>query len=79
MRKVGAFEAKTYLPALLQEVSRGKSIEITRRGIPIARLVPATDEDQTEDLPAVVNNLREARNGIKLGGIKIRDLIDEGR
>lgn len=38
---VGAHEAKTHLPRLLEEVENGNSVTICRRGLPIARLVPA--------------------------------------
>ena len=39
-RSVGAFEAKTHLAALLDAVSAGEQITITRHGGPVARLVP---------------------------------------
>jgi len=38
--RVGTFEAKNKLSALLERVSRGEVIEITRRGKPIAELRP---------------------------------------
>ena len=41
MIKVGAFDAKTHLSSLLDKVSRGAEVLITRRGRPIARLIPA--------------------------------------
>ena len=37
---IGAYEAKTHLPRLLDEVERGKAVVITRHGRPVARLVP---------------------------------------
>ena len=37
---IGAFEAKTRLSELLEQVSRGRTIVITRRGRPIAELRP---------------------------------------
>ena len=40
-RIVGVFEAKTRLSELLEQVSRGRTIVITRRGRPIAELRPA--------------------------------------
>ena len=40
-RIVGAFEAKTRLSELLEQVSRGRTIVITRRGRPVAELRPA--------------------------------------
>jgi prevent-host-death family protein len=41
MREVGAFEAKTHLSALLEAVEADEEVLITRRGKPVARLVPA--------------------------------------
>jgi prevent-host-death family protein len=38
---VGVHEAKTHLSRLLEEVEAGNSVTICRRGLPIARLVPA--------------------------------------
>ncbi len=37
---IGAFEAKTRLSELLEQVSRGRSFRITRRGKPVAELRP---------------------------------------
>ena len=37
---IGADEAKTHLPALLERVARGERFTITKHGRPIARLVP---------------------------------------
>jgi prevent-host-death family protein len=41
---VGAYEAKTHLPKLLDRVVEGEQITITRNGKPVARLVPVTSE-----------------------------------
>ena len=78
MKTVGAFEAKTHLNQLLKRVSQGETFRITLRGTPIANLVPAPSE-QKEDLAKIANEIREIRKGAKLRGLKIRELIDEGR
>jgi prevent-host-death family protein len=41
---VGAFEAKTRLSELLEQVRKGRVFRITRRGRPIAELRPIADE-----------------------------------
>jgi len=78
MTTVGAFDAKTHLTALLRRVSKGETIRITRRGVPIAKIVPAGAGDR-EDPREVVQEIRELRKGAKLGKISIRELINEGR
>ena len=78
MKSVGAFEAKTHLNELLRRVSSGETIRITRRGIPITKLVPIGSEEK-KDVARTVRELREIRKGLSLGGLTIRELIDEGR
>ena len=52
MKEVGAFEAKTHLSALLDEVARGETTIITRHGRPAARLTApeAPDGETLRDL-----------------------------
>ncbi|MFZ9216666.1 MAG: type II toxin-antitoxin system Phd/YefM family antitoxin [Vulcanococcus sp.] len=40
MKCVGAFEAKTHLSRLLEEVEGGEEVLITRHGRAVARLMP---------------------------------------
>jgi prevent-host-death family protein len=78
MKTVGAFEAKTHLSELLQEASEGETILITRRGIPLAKLVTASQPEK-QDLTEVVRSIREIRKGARLKGATVRELINEGR
>jgi len=78
VRTVGAFEAKTHLNELLKRVSQGETIQITRRGVPVAKLVPADDAEK-KDLKRIVREIREIRKGATLGELSIKDLINEGR
>jgi prevent-host-death family protein len=78
MTIVGSYEAKTRLPQLLERVARGERITITRRGVPVAMLVPAT-ETEKPDVDAAIEQLLEFRKGHRLDGISIRELIEEGR
>ena len=75
---ISLFEAKTHLNELLRRVSNGETIRITRRGVPVAKLVPVASGEK-KDLIQTVRELREIRKGIRLGGLSIRELIDEGR
>jgi prevent-host-death family protein len=79
MKTVGAYEAKTHLSQLLDEVLRGEVITITRHGVPVARLVPPADRPVEPDLDALIAHWKEVRKGITLGGLSIRELIEEGR
>jgi prevent-host-death family protein len=78
VQTVGAYEAKTHLPRLLDEVAQGKSITITRHGVPVAVLVPPPAKAQMTVEEAIAA-LKELRRGLTLGGITVRELIDEGR
>ena len=78
MKSVGAFQAKTHLPRLLKRVARGEVIEITRRGVPVARLVPASPATK-EDPRKIAERIRELRKGCRLKGVTVRELIAEGR
>lgn len=75
MRSIGANEARMHLSRLLDEVANGERITITKRGVPIAILVPpgAVDTD------ALMQSMRELRKGNRLDGLSIRELIDQGR
>ena len=76
MMTVGAYEAKTHLPRLIEKVLQGETIQITRHGIPVAKLVPVTPR---ENSTSTVDELRRLRKGKRLNGIPMRDLISDGR
>ena len=78
MHTVGAYEAKTHLPSLLQRVARGEKVTITKHGVPIAVLVPA-DAPEKRDPKEAIDELKRLRRGRKLRGVTIRQLIEEGR
>jgi len=78
MRTIGAYEAKTHLPRLLDEVAHGETITITKHGVPVAMLVPLPAA-QRPDPGAVIAAIRELRKGMTLGDLSIRDLIEDGR
>ena len=79
MREIGAFEAKNRLGALLDRVEHGEEIVITRRGKPVAKLVPAGLGFDRAKARRAVTGLLEASRGVTLGGLKIKELIEEGR
>lgn len=77
MTKVGAYEAKTHLPRLLERVAGGERITITRHGVPVALLVPVSGADP-RPVVEIVNELRSFRQGRRLEG-SLEEMIEEGR
>lgn len=77
MRTVGAFEAETHLAALLDAVSTGEQITITRHGRPVARLLPPDDRPPA-DLAGTIETLKQFSRGQTLGGLTVRELRDAG-
>ena len=78
MIEVGAYEAKTHLSSLLDKVSLGEEVLITKRGKAIASLVPAKQVEQSR-INATINKLLSLRKEIKLNGLDWKDLRNEGR
>ena len=78
MRSIGAYDAKTNFSRLLEEVAQGETITITRNGVPVAVVTPAAGGKaySPEDAIAVLRSSRQHRS---LGGVSLRELIDEGR
>lgn len=83
MRSVGSYDAKTHLPRLLSQVEKGETITITRRGKPIARIVPA-QEQPPRDVAGVIREFRaysreQARHCGKLSIQELKEMKEEGR
>ncbi len=77
-RRIGAYEAKTNLNRLLDEVAAGEAVTITKHGVPVAVLGPATKGAPLTEREAI-DGLRVFRAAHQLDGLSIRDLIHEGR
>jgi len=79
MREIGAFEAKNTLGALLDLVAGGEEVVITRRGKPVARLVPEAGFVDREKARQAVADVIAMRKGVTLGErLTVKDLIPEG-
>jgi prevent-host-death family protein len=79
MRSVGLFQAKNGLSALVERVSKGEEIMITRRGQEVAMLVPANRRPRRA-VRDVVEHIRRTRKGARLpAGYTLKRLIEEGR
>ena len=77
MESEGTYEWKVNLSKLLKRVERGEKITVTRRGKPIAVLGPPLVEKP--DVRKVIEDFKAFAKGRSLGGISIRELIEEGR
>ncbi|HVB13993.1 MAG TPA: type II toxin-antitoxin system prevent-host-death family antitoxin [Candidatus Dormibacteraeota bacterium] len=75
---VGAYEAKTHLSRLLDEVAQGKRFTITKHGVGVAALVPL-GPGHHQGVAQVIDNLKRFQMGITLGDQDLRRLIEEGR
>lgn len=73
MDSVGANEAKTHLARLLDRVARGETLTITRRGRPVARLVPVEDDAVSRGRRAV-RRILERRN--QLNRASLSELLE---
>ncbi len=84
MSKVTAFEAKTRFGELLDRVSRGEEVVITRHDKAVARLVPE-GAPRLDEVRRAVSGLRELQDRIrrrsraKLSHREVRLAIEEGR
>ena len=78
MSHVGAFEAKTHLPRLLRRVTAGERFVITRHGRPVAELIPYRATDVAK-VRAAIDDLKAFQDTHSLGGLSVRDMIEEGR
>ena len=75
---VSTVDAKTHLSRLLQEVQDGSSITITKRGKPVARLVPISEDRGKTTAEEILMQFDEIRK--KSGGkVNIRKYIEAGR
>jgi len=79
MIEVSASEAKIHLLRLLDDIERGESVAITRRGRRIARIVPDRDgrQDEIDSALAAIAGIRR-----RTGRVHVAELLsarNEGR
>jgi len=76
--RVGVSEAKTHLSRLLAAVERGERVTITRRGKPVAVLIPA-EAAEGMDGEELVREFAALRARTRPTPESIRELRDHGR
>ena len=78
MSVIGAFDAKTHLPQLLRRVQEGERFVITKHNRPVAELIPFRRRDPAR-IRAAIDQLAAFQEEHSLGGVSVRELIEEGR
>jgi prevent-host-death family protein len=74
MKTVNVHEAKSTLSRLLEEVERGEIVVIARNGRPVAELTAIVKPTLAAGVAAI-----RAEHRVRLAGVSVRELIDEGR
>jgi len=77
MSEIGAYEAKTHLPKLLERVEKGESFVITRHGRAVAALTPVGKRDENS-IRRAIGDLRSFRDELADRGVRMRDLLGKG-
>jgi prevent-host-death family protein len=82
MDEFGVFEAKNKLSDLLDRAERGEEIIITRRGKPIAKLVPIAKKSKRQRAQEAAQDIRRLAKEMNLGPFdweEWKKFRDEGR
>ncbi|MDR2730860.1 MAG: type II toxin-antitoxin system prevent-host-death family antitoxin [Treponema sp.] len=79
-QQIGAFEAKTHFSQIIDKVMQGADFIVTRRGKPVAKIVPVGNKPEMTRQEAFEKfaELRKLYRG-KSGTFNIREAIEEGR
>lgn len=77
MPEIGAYEAKTHLPKLLERVEKGERFVITRHGRAVAELAPVGKRDE-KSIRRAIGDLHSLRDELKRRGVRMGDLLRRG-
>ena len=79
-QQIGAYEAKTHFSRILEEAEQGTDFIVTKRGKPVAKIIPFEQEPEMTFKEAVeqLKEFRKLYRG-KPGSFNIREAIEEGR
>ena len=79
-QQIGAFEAKTHFSQIIEKVENGADFIITRRGKPVAKIIPFEQKPEMTFKEAI-DRFRELRKRYRgePGSFNIREAIEEGR
>jgi len=79
-QSIGAFEAKTHFSQILDKAERGEDFVITKRGKPVAKIIPFEQKKEMTYKEAVdqLIEFRKLYRG-EPGSFNIREAIEDGR
>jgi prevent-host-death family protein len=77
MSEIGAYEAKTHLPRLLERVQKGERFVITKHGRPVAELTPVAARDAVR-IRLAIGKLRSVRKTLARRGVRLKDILRSG-
>jgi prevent-host-death family protein len=72
-------EAKSQFSAVVERATAGEETLITKHGKPVAKVVPVRSQVDRERAKRAFEELINIRDGASLRGLRIKDLIEEGR
>lgn len=78
MPEIGAYDAKTHLSKLLEQVEKGQRFVITKHGRPVAELIPVVRPD-AERARKAIDALRGLRRRLERRGVSLRSLLAKGQ
>jgi prevent-host-death family protein len=78
MERIGICHARSKLSELIERVQTGEEVVLTRRGEPVARLVPEKVRPRRSKSAAVAR-IRALSRKLDIRDIDVRELIVEGR
>jgi prevent-host-death family protein len=81
MKTVAVFEAKSRLSEILSAVEHGEEYTVTKRGAPIARIIPARQIDPASMAEAqeLIVRIKTSRKGSRLSEEEYHEAVEEGR
>ena len=81
MKTVAVLEVKSRLSEILAAVEHGEEYTITKRGAPIARIIPARKVDPVSlaEAEELIARIKASRKGSMLSEEEYREAVEEGR
>jgi prevent-host-death family protein len=77
---IGAFEAKTHFSEVISEVQNGSDYVITKRGKPVAKVIPFVERQQNRaEFLSACREFRTLWKGPPLKPGEIKEMIEDGR